>query len=159
MGGKKKKTDAQIEIRNRRARHEYFIEDTMEVGLMLHGSEVKSIRDGKVTLAEGYVRVQENPPGLYLHSVNIGEYGPAGPRQHKLTRTRKLLAHKREIDKLVRQVAQKGVTIVPLRIYFKGSWAKLEIGIGRGKRRSDKRQSIAEREMKRDIDRAMSKRM
>src|SRR5215471_6649213 len=106
-------------IENRRARFDYHISDTLETGIMLRGSEVKSVRDGKVSLAEGYVRVQDNPPGLFLHSVNIDEYGPAGGRQHAMGRTRKLLAHKREIAKLFRQVDQKGMTVVPLRLYFK----------------------------------------
>jgi SsrA-binding protein len=145
-------------IENRRARFDYHISDTLEAGIMLRGSEVKSVRDGKVSLAEGYVRVQENPPGLYLHSITIDEYGPAGPRQHAMSRTRKLLAHRREIEKLVRQVQQKGMTIVPLRMYFKNGFAKVLIGLGKGKSRHDKRDAIAERESKRDISRAMSRR-
>src|SRR5262245_44614555 len=103
-------------IENRRARFDYHISDTLEAGIMLRGSEVKSVRDGKVSLSEGYVRVQENPPALYLHSVTIDEYGPAGVRQHATGRTRKLLAHKREIAKLARQVDQKGMTVVPLKL-------------------------------------------
>lgn len=145
-------------IENRRARFDYHISDTLEVGIMLRGSEVKSVRDGKVSLAEGYVRVQENPLSLYLHSVTIDEYGPAGALGHAMGRTRKLLAHKREIAKLSRQVSQKGMTIVPLRLYFKNGFAKLLIGLGKGKTRADKRSSIADRESKRDISRAMSRR-
>ena len=145
-------------IENRRARFDYHITDTLECGIMLRGSEVKSVRDGKVSLAEGYVRVQENPPGLYLHSVNIDEYGPAGGKQHAMGRTRKLLAHGREIAKLARQVAQKGMTIVPLKLYFKNGYAKLLIGLGQGKSHGDKRRAIADREHRRDIARAMSRR-
>lgn len=145
-------------IENRRARFDYHISDTLETGIMLRGSEVKSVRDGKISLAEGYVRVQENPPALYLHAVTIDEYGPAGGRQHAMGRTRKLLAHKREIAKLARQVDQKGMTIVPLKLYFKNGYAKVLIGLGKGKGQADKRRSIAERESKRDISRAMSRR-
>jgi SsrA-binding protein len=153
---KKAKDDPTIE--NRRARFDYTISDTLEVGVVLRGSEVKSVRDGKMSLAEGYVRVQENPPSLYLHNATIDEYGPAGGRQHAMGRTRKLLAHKREIAKLARQVDQKGMTVVPLKLYFKNGYAKLLIGLGQGKSRADKRSSIAEREHKRDISRAMSRR-
>jgi SsrA-binding protein len=145
-------------IENRRARFDYLIGDTLEVGISLTGTEVKSVRDGKVSLAEGYVRVQEDPPALFLHGVNIAEYPPAGGVQHNPTRERRLLAHKREIRKLIKEVGAKGVTVVPLKMYFKGGWAKLLIGVGRGKGKSDKRQAIAERESKREIDRAMSRR-
>jgi len=160
-----KKKDQQPEdrvIENRKARFEYHIHDTLEVGIALRGSEVKSVRDGVVSLAEGYIRVETAPPCLFLHQVNIGEYGPAGPagnkRQHAPTRTRVLLAHKREILKLARQVEQRGMTIVPLKIYFKDGFAKLLIGVAEGKAKHDKRQSIAERQAKRDIARAMSRR-
>jgi len=155
----KKKDNADRTIENRRARHDYHISDTLECGLVLRGSEVKAVRDGMVSLAEGYVRVQENPPALFLHSVNIGEYGPAGPRQHAPTRTRALLAHKREVEKLSRKVQQKGFTLVPLKLYFKNGYAKILVGLGEGKSRYDKRQAIAEREHKRDIQRAMSRRV
>lgn len=158
MARKKKDKNEAPTIENRRARHDYHISDTLETGVMLEGSEVKSVRAGKVSLAEGYVRVQENPPGLFLHGINIGEYGPAGPRGHAPVRTRKLLAHKREIAKLARQVDQKGMTIVPLKMYFKDGYAKLLIGLAMGKSAHDKRQSIGEREAKRDIARAMSRR-
>lgn len=178
-------------IENRKARFDYHITDTLETGMMLTGSEVKSIRDGKVSLAEGYVRVElglvkgalkqagrgpktepgRRPalrvrpiePGLWLHSVNIAEYPPAGPAgsvgQHKPTRVRKLLAHRREIAKLARQVEVKGMTIVPLKIYFKNGRAKLLVGVAQGKSRGDKRETIAKRDAQRDIQRAMSKQM
>jgi SsrA-binding protein len=155
----KKKPNKEPTIENRRARHDYTISDTLEVGIMLHGTEVKSVRDGKVSLAEGYVRVEEQPPALYLHGVTIDEYGPAGPRNHALARTRKLLAKKREIEKLGRQVAQKGMTILPLKMYFKSGFAKLLIGVGQGRSRHDKRQAIAAKETKRDLQRAMSRRV
>lgn len=178
-------------IENRRARHDYAITDTVETGMMLTGSEVKSLRDGKASLAEGYVRVElglvkgrltaagrgpkagKDPratrrirpiePGLWLHSVNIAEYPPAGPTgavgQHNPTRTRKLLAHRREIARLAREVSVKGMTLIPLKIYFKNGRAKLLVGLARGKTHADKRESIAKRDAQRDMDRAMSRRI
>lgn len=198
--GKNSKADAPNErvIENRKARFDYTILDTLETGMVLKGSEIKSVRDGKVSLAEGYVRVEYVPtapprgnrparestrasvlarssssaaarrtrsdgPALWLHSVNIAEYAPAGPSgsvgQHAPTRTRKLLAHKREIIKLAREVQQKGVTLVPLKIYFKAGKAKLLVGLAKGKTNVDKRQSIAKRQVDRDIARAMTRKM
>jgi len=149
--------------------------------MMLWGSEVKSIRDGKVSLAEGYVRAEDGSrrvgvankgkkstraryaePGLWLHGVNIAEYPPAGPKgavgQHHPTRTRKLLCHKRELTKLCREVQAEGVTLIPLKIYFKNGVAKMLVGLARGRTKGDKREAIAKREVKREIDRAMSRR-
>lgn len=146
-------------IENRKARHDYHISDTLEVGIVLAGSEVKSVREGNVSLAEGYVRVQADPLSLQLHGINIGDYGPATGMGHKPTRTRTLLAHKREILKLAREVDAKGVTLVPLKMYFKNGYAKLLVGVGRGKTKGDKRRAIADRESKRDLRRVMSKRM
>ncbi|MDX2116579.1 MAG: SsrA-binding protein SmpB [Planctomycetota bacterium] len=145
-------------IENRKARFEYHIIDTLECGIALHGSEVKTIRDGEVSLAEGYVRATAEPPTLIMYSVNIGDYGPAGAMGHKRTRARTLLAHKREIVKLARASDVKGMTIVPLKIYFKDGWAKVLIGLGEGKAKHDKRQSIAKCDADRDIARAMSRR-
>lgn len=157
MSGKKGKTDTPV-IENRRARFDYFIHDTLETGIVLDGSEVKPIRAGNCSIGEGYVKVELNPSRLLLFGMTVGEYQPAGSRQHAADRARTLLAHKREIDKLHRQVMQKGMTVVPLRLYFKAGFAKVLIGVAEGKAAHDKRQSIAEREAKRDIDRAMSRR-
>ena len=157
MAGKSKpKNEPTIE--NRRARHDYHIGDTLECGMVLEGSEVKSVRDGKVSLAEGYVRVEPELPGLFLHSVQIDEYPPARGHQHLPKRTRTLLAHKREIEKLARQTAQKGFTLVPLKMYFKDGRVKLLIGVAQGKGDYDKRQDIKSRDAARDIRRAMSRR-
>ena len=146
-------------IENRQARHDYAIEDTLECGIELLGTEIKSVRASKVSLAEGYVSAQAEPPALSLHSVHIAEYPPAGKAaQHEPVRVRRLLAHKKEIRKLAEQVKKKGATIVPLKIYFKDGRAKLLVGIGVGRKAADKRQAIAAREMKRDMDRAMHKR-
>ncbi len=156
--GKKSKGEGAPTIENRRARYEYFIDESLEVGIKLQGSEVKSIRAGNCSIAEGYVMAQSSPLRLTLHGINVGVYGPAGQSQHPAVRNRVLLAHKREIVKLAKQVEQKGVTIVPLKLYFKDGMAKLLIGVARGKRAHDKRQTIADRDAKRDIQRAMSKR-
>ncbi len=155
MAKNKNKKKTQIKtIENRKARFDYEILETLEVGIKLQGSEVKSVRDGRVSLAEGYVRVCDDPPGLYMHSVNIADYPPA-PGSHIPTQTRTLLAHKREIIKLARKVQAKGVTIVPLRMYFKNNYAKVLIGVGRGKAKYDKRTAIANRQSKRELDRAL----
>ncbi|RMH25063.1 MAG: SsrA-binding protein SmpB [Planctomycetota bacterium] len=158
MAARKNKPTDQPAIVNRRARHDYLIEETLEAGIVLTGSEVKSLRAGGASIAEGYVRAQASPPGLTLHGVHIQEYPPAAGRQHDPTRVRRLLAHKREIRRLADATRVKGVTIVPLRIYFTRGRAKVEIGLARGKRRSDKRDSIETREARREIDRALSRR-
>jgi len=145
-------------IENRKARFSYHIEETLEVGIVLRGSEIKSVRNGEVSLGEGFVRVEVAPPALMLHNVNIGEYGPAGALGHKPVRPRTLLAHKREILKLAKQTDVKGMTCVPLKLYFKNGYAKLLIGVARGKTSQDKRQTISKREAERDINRAMSRR-
>lgn len=150
---------AEPTVENRRARHDYTIHDTLEVGLVLAGSEVKPVRAGRISLGEGYITATEQPPVLSLHNVNIGEYGPAGAFQHKLDRPRRLLAHKREIQKLARASMLKGFTLIPLKLYWKNGYAKLLVGVGEGRGKTDKRHAIAERQMKREVDRAMSKRM
>jgi SsrA-binding protein len=147
------------EIENRRARHDYAIEDTLECGIELRGTEVKSIRDGKISLAEGFVMARADPPSLELHGVHIDEYPPAGrDRQHEPRRVRKLLAHRREIVRLATEMKAKGASLVPLKVYFTKGHAKLLVGVGKGRKKGDKRQAIADREMRRDIDREMGRR-
>ena len=154
----KKKADTTPVIENRKARFDYHIDETYEVGIALVGSEVKSVRASQVSIGEGYVHVDRNTLALTLINVNIGEYAPAGALGHRPLRARNLLANKREIAKIAATVQKKGMTVVPLKLYFKDGWAKLLIGIARGKTKSDKRGTIATREAKREIDRAMSKR-
>jgi SsrA-binding protein len=158
MAKKKKDADLTPTIENRKARFDYHIGETLEVGIVLRGSEIKAVRDSLVSLGEGYIVARESPLELTLLNVNIGEYGPASSLGHKPTRARPLLAHKREIIKLAHEVSKKGMTIVPLKLYFKNGFAKLLIGVAKGKAVHDKRSTIAERESKRDIDRAMSRR-
>lgn len=158
MASKPKRGSNEPTIENRRARRDYFIDDTLECGIRLTGTEIKSVRDGQVSLAEGYVRAVEDPPALTLHGIHIAEYPPAGEhRQHDPGRVRSLLAHKREIRKLAAKTRSKGSTIVPLKLYFVRGRAKLLIGVARGKRKLDKRQDVVERETKRDMERAMSR--
>ena len=146
-------------IDNRRARHEYVIGDTLECGIKLTGTETKSVRNGQVSLAEGYAIALERPLRLELHNVHIAEYPNAAEHhQHTPVRTRILLAHKREIAKLADETRERGVTLAPLKMYFKNGRAKLLIGIARGRRKADKRQDLSKKEARREIDRAMSRR-
>jgi len=158
MAKKKKDTNEPGTIENRRARFDYHISETLEVGIAFQGSEIKAVRDGKVSLGEGYISAKDDPPRLDLLNVNIGEYAPAGTMGHRPTRSRALLAKKAEIRRLAKMLDQKGMTIVPLKLYFKAGWAKLLIGVAKGKQAHDKRQAIGEREAKRDVQRAMSRR-
>ena len=154
MAKRSHKAATETVIENRRARHDYHILDTLECGIVLTGTEVKSLRDGQASLGEGFVRVEDDGESLVLHQVHIPEYPPAGPaRQHEPARRRRLLAHAREIRKLRKQAEEKGLTIVPLKMYLTRGVAKLEIGVARGKKAHDKRRSIAERDMRRELDR------
>ena len=141
---------------NKQARRLYHIEDRYEAGLVLQGSEVKSLRNGRVTMAEGYVRIDEGE--AYLVGVHIPTYKQANINNHVPTRTRKLLLHKRELRRLIGKTAQQGYTLVPIALYFRGGRAKLEFGLGKGKKLHDKRQDLKKADAKRSIDRAMKKR-
>jgi SsrA-binding protein len=141
---------------NRKARHEYQFHDTYEAGLVLMGSEIKSIRAGRVSLQEGYVAFQDNE--AWLVDVHIAQYDPASRQGHDPGRRRKLLLHRREIDRLQSRVQEKGFTIVPTKLYLKDGRAKVEIALARGKRQYDKRQAIAKRDSKRQVDRALKER-
>jgi len=138
---------------NRRARHDYFIEESIEAGLVLTGSEVKSLRAGKANLKDSYARIDRGE--AWLANAHISEYAPASQFGHDPTRKRKLLLHAKEIDRLTGKVKEKGLTLVPLRMYFKHGRAKVELGLGRGKKQYDKRESIKERESGREMDRAL----
>ncbi len=152
-----KSADNSPRIVNRRARHEYHILETLETGVSLQGPEVKSIRNGQVSLAEGYARVETADGGLYLYDVDIARYAHAGPDQHEPKRRRRLLAHKRQIEKLAGMTTTKGTTIVPLAMYFSRGWVTVELGVARGKRQYDKRQDMKTRDAEQQIRRAMSR--
>lgn len=142
---------------NRKARFDYHISDSFEAGLVLTGAEIKSIRTGEVNIAEAYVRPQGGE--LFLLNAHIRAYAHSGDKEYDPRRPRKLLMHKREIAKLIRELETKGTTIVPLQLHLKNGRAKLEIAIGKGKAAPDKRQDIKKRESQREISREMSKRL
>jgi SsrA-binding protein len=141
---------------NRQARHLYEILETFEAGVQLVGTEVKSVRAGKVNLRDGYVLIRNGE--AMLLNVHIAPYERSGEYfNHDARRTRKLLLHQKEIAKLIGQVEQKGLTLVPLKIYFKGSWVKISIGLGRGKKLHDKREDLKRRQDERDMARALKR--
>lgn len=139
-------------INNRRARYDYEVLDTYEAGMMLKGPEVKSIREGRATLQDSYARVEDNE--VFLFNMHIQPY-PYSRMELEPLRKRKLLLHHGEIDDIARATAEKGVTLVPLKVYFKDGRAKVEIAVARGKRSYDKRQTIAARDAKREAQRAL----
>ncbi len=144
-------------ILNRKARHDYFIEETVEAGMVLQGSEVKSLREGRVQLKDGFARVQGGE--IFLHNVHMSPYAPAGGRGHDPERTRKLLLHRREIERLDGKQRQQGYTLIPLKLYFnKQGFAKVEIGLAKGKAEHDKRDTVARREADREMARALKRR-
>jgi SsrA-binding protein len=141
---------------NRKAGRDFTLEDRREAGLVLTGTEIKSIRAGRVNLSDGYIQPRDGE--LWLINVHIAPYDPAGRYGHEARRPRKLLLHRREIDRLTARVHERGYTIVPVRLYLKEGRAKVEIALARGKRKYDKRQAIAKRTAERDIDRALKER-
>ena len=138
---------------NRQARHRYHFLETWEAGLVLTGTEVKALREGKAQIKDGYATVRDGE--VWLHNVHIPPYGPASRENHEPERSRKLLMHRREIERLIGKTREKGLTLVPTRIYFRDGRAKAEIALARGKDVGDKRQAIKEREMKREMERAI----
>lgn len=135
---------------NKKARHDYFIEDTFEAGIALCGTEVKSLRMGKCSVKESFVRVEKGE--VYIYNMHISPYEKGNIFNRDPLRVKKLLLHKYEINKIMGQMQQKGYTIVPLNVYFKGSLVKVEIGLARGKKLYDKRQDIAKRDQKREAE-------
>lgn len=135
---------------NRRARHDYFIEETLEVGIMLHGTEVKALRAGRASIGESYAGPKQNE--LFLYNAYIPEYGQASNQlNHEPRRQRKLLVHGRELNKLVSQIKREGVTLVPLQVYFnERGFAKLQLGLAKGKKLADKRETAKKRDWQRD---------
>jgi len=138
---------------NRQARHRYNLLDKWEAGLVLTGTEVKSLREGKAQIKDGYAALRDGE--VWLHNVHIPPYAPASRENHEPERPRKLLMHKNEIERLIGKTREKGLTLVPTRMYFRGGRAKVEIALARGKDVGDKRQAIKEREMKREMERAV----
>ena len=152
----KAKDNLSPRITNRRALHDYFISAKIECGMVLVGSEVKSLRHGKAQLQESFARIEKGE--LILHGCHIDPYEKAALSNHEPLRERKLLVHKRELKKLADETSQRGTTLIPLAIYFKDGRAKLELGVARGKQHHDKRESIKKKEMDRELRRVMSQR-
>ena len=141
---------------NKKARRDYEVLETVEAGLVLVGTEVKSLRDGKASLAEAYARVEGDE--VFLVGAHIPEYSHGNRSNHEPTRPRKLLLHRREIERLRGKVQEKGLTLVPLRLYWKAGRAKIEIALCRGKKQYDHRDDVAKREAQREMERAMARR-
>lgn len=144
----------QLVAQHRRARHDYHILDTYECGLVLTGTEVKSLRQGRASLVDGYAQVEDGE--VWLHNVHIPEYAQGTWTNHSARRKRKLLLHRSEIDKLIGKTEATGVTLVPLQLYFVNGLAKLELALARGKREYDKRQALREKQDRREAERAMA---
>jgi SsrA-binding protein len=140
-----------VVCQNRKARHEYFIEETFEAGMVLEGPEVKSLRDGRANLVDSYGKVRGGE--VFLFNMHISPYPFAHHVDLDPKRTRKLLLTKKEIKRIIGKTEEKGYTMIPLKVFFSGGWAKLLIGLARGKKKADKRQAIKEKDMKRDMDR------
>lgn len=138
---------------NKKAYHEYHIEETFEAGIVLQGTEVKSIRAGKVNLKESFCRIKNGE--VFLNNMHIAEYDFGNRENHDPTRMRKLLLNHAEIDKLIRLTEQKGLTLIPTKLYFKNNYIKLEIGVGRGKKLHDKRQTLKDKEATREMAKAL----
>ena len=152
---KDKNTDTLI-AQNKKAYHDYFVDDTFEAGISLFGTEVKSVRQGKVNLKDSYVSVKTGE--AFLIGAHISPYEKGNIFNRDPLRSRKLLLHRREISKLIGLTSQEGYTLIPLKMYFKGSYVKVLLGVCRGKKNYDKREDIARRDAKRDMDRALKER-
>ena len=154
-----KKPDAsgeKIVCVNRQARHNYFIDETYEAGLVLLGSEVKSLRDGKANLVDSYAQIRNGE--AFLINTHIGPYAGANQFNHEPTRTRKLLLHAREIERLTGKTKERGLTLIPLKVYFKNGRAKVELGLARGKKLYDKRETLRRKVAQREVERSLKAR-
>ena len=152
--GKENDSFAKVVVTNRKAYHDYFIEEKFEAGILLQGTEVKSIREGRVNLQDSYASVKGGE--AFLHHCHISLYSHGNIMNHEPLRTRKLLLHRKEINKLLGKTQQQGLTLIPLRIYFsKRGLAKVELGLAKGKKQHDRRESIKNREASREVERAM----
>jgi SsrA-binding protein len=151
-GGKRKAAAGDVAT-NRQAAHRYHLLDKWEAGIQLQGSEVKSMREGAVQLKDAYAALREGE--VWLHNMHVAPYAPASRENHEPERPRKLLLHRREIERLIGKTAEKGLTLVPTRVYFKGPNAKVEIALARGKDFADKRRALRDRDQRREIERAL----
>ncbi|MDQ4149869.1 MAG: SsrA-binding protein SmpB [Actinomycetota bacterium] len=155
MAKKSKKQSSGV-VSNPKARHDYTILDSFEAGIVLTGSEVKSLREGRASLREAFAVVQGGE--VFIIGMNIAPYAQAGYAQHEPTRKRKLLLHKEEIERLIGKTKEKGLTLVPLRLYFTHGLAKIELGLAKGKKTYDKRDALKEKDARMQVDRALGRR-
>ena len=151
-----KKSGLKIIVQNKKARHDFEILATYEAGMVLTGTEIKSIRAGRIQLKDGYGKIKNGE--IFLHDIYIAPYTQAGPFNHDPTQPRKLLLHKKEIQKLYGKTQEKGLTIIPLRVYLKSGKAKIELGVGRGKRKYEKREELRRQDAKKEIQRSLRQR-
>lgn len=156
MASTSRQQQSTVIARNRRARHDYHIEDTVEGGLVLTGTEVKSLRAGRASLTDGFAQIENGE--VWLHGVHIPEYTQGTWTNHEPRRARKVLLHRQEIDRWAAKTAERGLTIVPLALYFKDGRVKVELALARGKRTYDKRHDLAERDAAREVERAFRRR-
>ena len=150
------KTNGKMIANNKKAYHDYFILDTYEAGIVLHGTEVKSLRMGKCSIKESFIRIENGE--VFIYGMHISPYEKGNIFNKDPLRVKKLMLHKTEINKLIGKTKEKGMAIVPLKVYFKGSLVKVEIGLARGKKLYDKRDDLAKKDAKREIDRAFKAR-
>jgi SsrA-binding protein len=151
-----KETGRKLIAQNRKARHDYTVLDTYEAGLVLTGTEVKSLRAGRASLVDGFASISDGE--VWLHNVHIPEYTEGSWTNHEPRRVRKLLMHREEISRLIGKTQESGLTLVPLALYFRDGKAKVELALARGKRAYDKRRALAERDAKREVERAFGRR-
>ncbi|MYL33664.1 SsrA-binding protein SmpB [Pontibacillus yanchengensis] len=147
------KGQGKVVAQNRKANHDFYIEDTFEAGIVLRGTEIKSIRAGRVNMKEAFARVDKGE--IFIHNMHISAYEQGNQFNHEPTRMRKLLLHRKEIDRLIGETQQQGYSLVPLKMYIKNGVAKVLIGLGKGKKKYDKREDLKRKQAKRDIDRAI----
>ncbi|EAN7707871.1 SsrA-binding protein SmpB [Listeria monocytogenes] len=150
------KGDGKLVAQNKKARHDYAIEETFEAGIVLQGTEIKSVRNARVNLKDSYARIDKGE--IFLHNMHISPYEQGNRYNHDPLRTRKLLLHKKQISRLIGETKESGHSIVPLKMYIKDGYAKVLIGVARGKKKYDKRQDLKQKEAKRDIERAFKER-
>jgi SsrA-binding protein len=156
MANKQPTSDEKLVCVNRQARHNYFIDETYEAGLVLLGSEVKSLRDGKANLVDSYAQIRRGE--AFLINAHISPYAGANQFNHEPTRTRKLLLHAREIERLTGKTKERGLTLIPLKLYFKDGRAKVELGLARGKKLYDKRDTLRRKIAQREVERSLKSR-
>ncbi|WP_163579205.1 MULTISPECIES: SsrA-binding protein SmpB [Gracilibacillus] len=151
------KNDGRVIAQNKKANHDYFIEETYEAGLVLQGTEIKSIRAGRVNLKDSFATIKQGE--AYINNMHISPYEQGNRYNHEPTRARKLLLHRKQIDKLIGESQQAGYSIIPLKVYIKNGFAKVLIGLGKGKKKYDKREDLKQKQAKRDMDRAIKDRL